>query len=176
MLHWKPRDSLIGKKFAFLKVITFSHRPKSKDSYWKCECICNKLTVIRASHLISGDIKSCGCKRLEQQKLKMTKHGGWLNGKPTVEYATWSSMKQRCTNSHNQRWENYGKRGIKVCNEWFNSYPHFLKDMGKRPGKEYSLDRMDNDGNYEPSNCRWATAKQQANNRQNNLNRGTKQF
>lgn len=91
------------------------------------------------------------------------------SGKP--EYAIWKSAKQRCTNKKNQSYKRYGGRGIQMCGRWVNSFINFYKDMGKRPSRKYSLERMNNDGNYEPSNCKWATSTEQNNNKSNNRKR-----
>ncbi len=96
----------------------------------------------------------------------LRKHGEANSGRRwmTSEYAIWQAMIQRCSNPSVKRYPRYGGRGIEVCAEWRRSFQSFLKDMGRRPSKKHSLDRIDNDGNYEPSNCRWATTKTQANN------------
>ena len=86
-------------------------------------------------------------------------------GTKTPEYVIWYAMRQRCNNPHNKGWRNYGGRGITVCDRWQHSFAAFLEDMGRRPSRELSIDRIDNDGNYEPDNCRWATAKEQRANR-----------
>lgn len=119
-----------------------------------------------ARDLASGNTKSCGCLRRETTSLvglaKKT-HGM----RDTPEYGVWANMKDRCYNPSSEDYKNYGGRGIKVCERWLNSFENFYEDMGEKPWSKllYSLDRINNDGNYEPSNCRWATVKQQVNNR-----------
>ena len=93
----------------------------------------------------------------------MYKHGQAKRGQLTLEYETWHCMKQRCQNPNNDRYKDYGGRGIKVCSRWQN-FRNFFEDMGKKPGSEYSIDRINNNGNYEPNNCKWSTSKEQANN------------
>jgi len=97
------------------------------------------------------------------------KHGCTLSGKKTTEYRIWSGMKYRCINLKNPSYPKYGGRGIKVCDRWLKSFEDFIKDMGMRPSLQHSLDRINNNGNYEPSNCRWATLQEQANNKRDTL-------
>jgi Staphylococcus phage HNH endonuclease len=96
--------------------------------------------------------------------LRNFKHGDAVGTKPSPEWICWHAMRQRCTNKNRDDWENYGGRGIRVCKRW-NSFKTFLADMGRKPFPKAQLDRKDNNGNYEPQNCKWSTAKQQANNR-----------
>lgn len=103
--------------------------------------------------------------KISAQKIR---HGEAIKGHKTSEYLAWRNMKTRCYNKANVMWPRYGKRGITVCAAWLNSFEAFLSDLGRKPGKTYSLDRIDTDGNYEPQNCRWATRKEQARNKSNN--------
>ena len=119
---------------------------------YKCKCECGNIKVVGSRYLTDGRTVSCGCKR----------GNGTHKG---LTYKSWIAAKQRCTNPHNHNYKNYGGRGIKMCDKWLNSYDKFLNDMGERPSKEYTLDRIDVNGNYEPSNCKWSTHIEQSNNR-----------
>lgn len=150
---------LENKKFNKLTVIRYSHTDNNKKRIWECICDCGTLTLVPTQRLQNGENQSCGCYKNE----KRITHGHTIK-KVSRTYETWSQMKKRCYNPNNDNYNLYGGRGIKVCNRWLESFENFLSDMGIRPPNT-SIDRIDVNGNYEPSNCRWATPKIQAKNK-----------
>lgn len=136
-----------------------------------CTCTCGSQKVVLKDNLRRGLSKSCGCLRREKlAEIKKGnaygfKHGHAPDGHSSPEYAAWAKMKDRCRNPLNAEFDAYGGRGISVCASWRGSFESFLLDMGLRPGDRFSLDRINNEGNYEPDNCRWATQSQQNANR-----------
>jgi len=134
-----------------------------RNRWVNCLCSCGKTKSIRLSSLIRGYSASCGCYRIEQLKKNNSTHGYSRAGKVASTYVIWSKMKGRCKNEKTKDFPNYGGRGIKVCDRW-QSFESFLKDMGERP-VGMSIERINNDRNYEKSNCKWATNKEQARNR-----------
>lgn len=161
------RKNLEGMKFGRLTVVGYDSRSKNGSSRWMCNCDCGKAIITRSDSLRSGSTLSCGCisreKASERVRAFFTTHG--LRHTPI--YESWAAMKARCTNPRNPSYRNYGGRGIAVCSSWISSFEAFLSDMGPRTDGT-SLDRIDVDGNYEPSNCRWASSKTQQRNRRNN--------
>lgn len=138
---------------------------RNNSVYWICLCECGNIIETRGERLKNGRTKSCGCLREENfRKINHFTHG--LSNR--TEYGTWASMKQRCYNSKTIGFENYGGRGITVCDKWRNDFVAFFKDMGPRPSPKHSIERINNDGNYEPGNCYWATKEKQANNSRRN--------
>lgn len=154
---------LTNKIFGRLTVMEYHSKSKYGYVLWNCQCECGNTKIVSSGHLINNQTISCGCWPKERcSKLNLT-HGEALK---TKEYNSWMCMKARCANKNNARYKYYGGRGITVCGRWINSFENFLADMGRAPSSKHTLDRYPNkNGNYEPGNVRWATPKEQAQNR-----------
>jgi hypothetical protein len=158
--------NLKGKRFGYLLVVQLDHKSKDMANYWLCKCDCGKEKLVQTSNLNSGRTQSCGCKKGELISLNVSSHG-FCKTKCAPEYYAWSAIKQRCLNPKSKEYFRYGGRGIKVCARWERSFVNFIRDMGERP-KGTSIERKNNNGNYEPSNCVWADKFAQANNTRKN--------
>lgn len=169
----RPVINLRGQKFGKLKVIERAGATIENKITWRCHCECGKETIVCGVSLRSGNTRSCGCSRRlcgYLHKENLNSKGNLRHGEsnpPTREYKTWVNMKTRCSNHKRPGYKNYGGRGITICEYWLNNYEAFLEDMGRCPNG-LQIDRINNDGNYEPENCRWVTPKQQSRNRRTN--------
>lgn len=150
-----------GSVFGRLTVVCEAARLNGKRQYL-CQCSCGKTKEIAGSNLTTGHIRSCGCLSRELASARNRIHGGT----GTVEYDAWCRMIRRCECPTDNRYRRYGARGISVCERWRHSFANFLADVGLRPSNQHSIERLDNDGNYEPSNTTWATRHEQAVNKQ----------
>ena len=157
---------LLNKEFGALKVIQKLESRITKSNkrrmYWLCLCNCGNTIELSTTDLTCGDYNSCGCRRGKY------KHGHAKKKNITSEYTSWQHMLRRCDNPNDTFYSNYGGRGIKVCDEWKNSFETFLKDMGPKPNQYYTIDRIDSNGDYCPNNTRWVSRKEQQRNLRRN--------
>ena len=168
-MRWGPPKVNPGEKYGRLLIIEFAGVSTKGQRQWLCQCDCgNKHITITANLLSRSKVKSCGCYKMERIIAlggRNKKHG--MEGTP--EYKAWVGMRKRCCSPNNASYASYGGRGIRVCDEWMTSFENFFRDLGPRPGPGYSLERIDVNGNYEPTNCKWATIAEQNRNRRDNL-------
>lgn len=150
---------MIGLKFGKLTVLSEAERLRPKYPRYLCSCDCGMNTIVNGYHLRSGATKSCGCWNKDNPTTKT--HGLTESD----EYKVWCGMKRRCYNKNEPSYHRYGGNGITIAEEWLNSFEKFLEDMGNRPSKEYSIDRIDGTKGYYKDNCRWATKTTQSRNR-----------
>lgn len=151
---------LVGHQFGLLIVIAFAEKRGTQGQpHWRCSCDCGGTSIVAGNNLKSGATTSCGCVGRAKREAANLKHGAGRRAAKTPEYIVWKAMHQRCENPRSRDYPNYGGRGIAVCARW-NDFAAFIADMGPRPAG-LTIDRINNDGNYEPTNCRWTTRAQQ---------------
>lgn len=163
-----PIPEMIGKKFGRFTILKrVKNATGSRRSRWLCLCECGNNHITTGELLRNGGSKSCGCLKIEagyKKGKEKFKHGHTIGGR-TKEYSIWKGIRSRCFNKNSKAYPNYGGRGIIICDKWKNDFKAFLGDMGRIPKDKSSIDRINNNGNYEPGNCRWSTPLEQNRNK-----------
>lgn len=161
--------TLQGVQFGRLTVVGRAESTNAVAA-WLCQCACGRMQTCATNNLRSGNSTQCThCAAVQRGHGHKPRHGHCRSSGATSEYNIWKGIKLRCTKRSHASFSNYGGRGITVCDSWRTSFENFLADVGLRPSTQHQLDRIDNDGNYEPANCRWSTVTENARNKRNSL-------
>jgi hypothetical protein len=158
----------LGERYGRLTILEQVANDPSGGRQWRCRCDCGAIRIVRTGNLRNGHTQSCGCASAEHSAARHLKHGHARHWRVSVEFTAWAAMLDRCRNTNAPAFKDYGGRGIQVDPAWQESFAAFLAHIGPRPSTKHSLDRIDNNGNYEPGNVRWALKRTQNRNQRSN--------